>query len=69
MLRLARLTTGLMGIVGLWLIDVGDLARGEGVARLCNGLWCLETLLVFHLGLYLAMASLWLLLVLAEVER
>ena len=52
-MRQLLLTIGLMvfGGLGLWFMDVAQLAAGDS---LCNGFWCLGKSQVFHIGLYLS---------------
>lgn len=43
-----------IGILGWLLIDLGASALDE----LCNGFWCLENIMVYHIGLYMVLLSL-----------
>lgn len=66
---LARLALALSGSGGLWLVDVSEVVKSFGGAKLCNGLFCLEVDLGFHIGLYLALASILTALVLSLWEH
>jgi len=52
----------LIGLGGLWLLDVSDVVDGE----LWNGFWHLGTRQGFHLGLYLAIGAFVFLLIRAK---
>ena len=55
-----------VGLGGLWLLDVSDVVLSEGGEAVCNGLWCMDAKITFHLGLYGAVAGLVLLFLLAH---
>ena len=61
MRHLLPLATALLGTLGLWLVDISDVVMRSGDRGVCNGLWCWNARVTWHMGLYLTITSIWVL--------
>ena len=44
-----------LGVVGVWLVDIGQIGLSQGFRFLSNNFWSLSPGVVYHVGMYLVL--------------
>jgi hypothetical protein len=55
--------------ISLHLLDIGDVLSDAGHSVGCNGVWCLSSYLLYHLGMYGMLLSFIILLIVYEISQ